>query len=244
MKKIISLVLSLCILSVAFSQTTTPVKKDWSKVNLSNQAADHFMVQFSSDHWANMPDSISSHQSGFSRGMNIYLMINKPFKSDPRWSLAFGIGVGSSSIFFRDVDIHLEATGTNSLPFTNDSTSDHFRKYKLETSFLEIPIELRYTLNPEKQSKSWKFALGIKPGTMLDAHTKGKDELDGNGNSLNTSVQKVSSTSFFNTSRISATARVGYGNLSIFTSYQLTSMFKDGGADIKTYQVGLCISGL
>jgi hypothetical protein len=241
MKKIISLALSLSILTVAFSQT----KKDWSKVNLSNQAADHFMIQLSSDHWANMPDTVSEHQKGgFSRGLNIYLMFNKPFKSDPRWSLAFGIGVSSSSIFFNNVNIGLATTGTTSLPFTDDSTTYHYKKDKLETSFLEIPIELRYTFNPEKQGKSWKLALGVKPGTMLDAHTKGKDELDGNGNEVNTSTAKLSSTSFFNTSRISATARIGYGNFSIFTSYQLTSMFKDGGADIKTYQVGLCISGL
>jgi outer membrane protein with beta-barrel domain len=242
MKKIIFLALSLSIFTVAFSQT----KKDWSKVNLSNQAADHFMVQLSTDHWSNMPDSIGSHQSGFSRGLNIYAMINKPFKSDPRWSVAFGIGIGSSNIFFNGVDIKLNATGTSSLPFTDvdSSTDGHFKKYKLATSFLEIPIELRYTFNPEKQSKSWKIALGIKGGTMLDAHTKGKTLLAPNGSVINTYTEKISSTEFFNTTRLCGTLRVGYGNFSLFTAYQLTSVFKDGGADIKTYQVGLCISGL
>jgi Outer membrane protein beta-barrel domain len=229
MKKIISLALALCLVTFAFAQTTIPptattppIKKDWSKVNLSNQAADHFMIQLGTDHWANMPDSIGSHQK----------------------SLAFGIGIGSSSIFFNDVNIDLARTGTTSLPFDDDSASYHYKKYKLETSFLEIPIELRYTFNPEKQSKSWKLALGIKPGTMLDAHTKGVDGLDGNGNQLNTSTAKLSSTSFFNTSRICASARVGYGNLSVFTNYQITSMFKTGGAAVNYYQIGLAISGL
>src|ERR1700753_2267331 len=103
MKKIISLALSLCIVTVVFAQTTpptattTPVKKDWSKVNLSHQAADHFMIQLSSDQWANMPDSISNRKGGFSRGLAIYFMINKTFKTDPRWSFAFGLGVSSSN---------------------------------------------------------------------------------------------------------------------------------------------------
>jgi hypothetical protein len=239
MKKIISLVLFLSILTGAFAQTT-----DWSKANLANQAGDHFMVQFSSDHWANVPDSISSHQKGFSRGLNIYFMINKRFKNDPRWSIAFGLGVGSSNIFFNASEVTLNAAGST-LPFPNDSSTDHFKKYKLATSYLDIPIELRYTAHPEKQNKSWKFAIGAKVGFMLDAHTKGKTLVDQYGNLIDDYTEKISSTSFFNTTRLCGTARIGYGSLSVFTSWQVTSFLRQGaGPGIIPYQVGLCISGL
>ena len=44
---------------------------------------------------------------------------------------------------------------------------------------------------------------------------------------------------------LAATARVGYGNFSLFGSYQFNNIFKDGVAgDVKLVQVGLNFSGL
>ena len=238
MKKI---VLALLVLtsSTAFAQK----KKDWSKVDL-NQAGDHFMIQLSSDHWSGVPDSISNHIKGFSRGLNIYVMTNKPFKTDPRWSVAFGIGIGSSSMSFKKMAVDLKSPGAV-LPFRNLDSLDHFKKYKLVTAFLEAPVELRYTFNPEKQNKSWKIALGAKVGTMLNAHTKGKTLLNKDGATINSYSAKENKKVFFNTTRVSGTVRVGIGNFSLFSSYQLTSLLKDGaGAEMHPYQIGLCISGL
>jgi len=56
---------------------------------------------------------------------------------------------------------------------------------------------------------------------------------------------KENSKSYFNTTRLAATARVGYGNFSLFGAYSLTGIFKDGIApDIKGMQIGLAFSGL
>jgi hypothetical protein len=58
-------------------------------------------------------------------------------------------------------------------------------------------------------------------------------------------VAKENSKRYFNGSRLSLTGRVGYGNFSVFGSYQVNTFLKDGvGADIKPLQIGLCISGL
>lgn len=247
MKKIVFSVFTLLSLT-AFAQTPTTdptpkKKKDWSKIDLS-QSGDHFMIQMSSDHWSGVPDSIKSHMGGFSRGLNIYLMMNKPFKSDPRWSVAFGVGIGSSSMFFKKMAVDVTATGTT-LPFVKLDSTDHFKKYKLATTFLEIPIELRYTLNPQEEGKSWKMAVGVKVGTMVNAHTKGKTLEDKNGNTLNSYTEKESKRTFFNGTRLVATARIGRGHFSLFGNYTLTSFLKDGaGPAIKPYQIGLCISGL
>jgi hypothetical protein len=123
----------------------------------------------------------------------------------------------------------------------------HFKKFKLTEIFLELPVELRYTLNPENSGKSWKFAVGAKVGTLLKAYTKGKDWQDKTGASLYgpNYISKEYSKNFFNTTRLSFTGRVGYGNFSVFGSYNLTTMFKDNvAANIKLLQLGLCISGL
>src|SRR5678815_1565594 len=106
MKKILSLALAVSLISNLSAQitdssiTTTPnppvkpPKKDWSKV-IIDPAGDHFLMAFTYDNWAGAPDSIKNREGGFSRGFNVAVMLNSPFKSDPRWSVAFGVGISN-----------------------------------------------------------------------------------------------------------------------------------------------------
>lgn len=226
-------------MGTAFCQT----KKDWSKVAVSG-AGDHFMVSISKDGWAGAPDSIRNRMGGFSRGLNIAFMLNKPFKSDARWSVAFGLGISHSSIFFKRTSVNLKSAA-NLLPFSNLDSTNHFKKYKLANTFAEAPVEIRYTADPVNEKKSWKFALGIKVGTMINAHTKGKTLENKSNSAIDYYTQKESKKTFFNGTRLAATARVGLGNFSLFGSYSINSLLKDvAGPAIRPYQVGLCISGL
>lgn len=239
MKKILSVVVAVALLGTAFGQK----KKDWSKLNV-DRAGDHFMIQISKDNWTGVPDSIKNRMTGFSRGLNVAVMLNKPFKSDPRWSVALGLGISHSSIFFKNTSVDLKAAGTV-LPFRNLDSSDRFKKYKLANTFAEVPIELRYTFDPINEKKSWKIALGVKVGTMLNAHTKGKTLQNKSGTTIGSFIEKESKKTFFNGTRLSATARVGIGNFSLFGAYSITSLLKDvAGAAIRPYQIGLAISGL
>lgn len=213
--------------------------------NLSNRAADHFMIQLSTDKILGLPDSINNNIKGLSRGLNVYVMLDKPFRSNPKLSIAFGAGIGSSNIFFKRMFVDIAAT-SSTLPFINQDTTAYYKKFKLSTAFLEIPLEFRFSSNPENPNKSTKFALGVKGGTMLNAHTKAKELRTASGSTINGATLKQSTKSYFNTTRIAATARVGYGIFSLFGSYTLTPMFKDGVAspDARTLQIGLQISGL
>ena len=113
------------------------------------------------------------------------------------------------------------------------------------TAYLEVPVELRYAFSPEKENKSWKAALGLKIGTLINAHTKGKTLQDKNGTTLNSYTEKVAKKSFFGSNRVMATARIGVGHFTLVCNYQLSAFLKDGvGPDIKPYQIGICLSGL
>ena len=227
--------------NAAMTSQPDPVKV---KMDLTNRPADHFMIQIASNGWTSMPDSIGSHQSGLSRGLNIYIMTDRPFKGNPHYSLGIGIGVGSSNIFFKKTLVDVRATGTL-LPFTKLDSTNHFKKYKVSESFLEVPLELRYTSNPANSAKSFKVALGLKAGTLINAHTKGKDLQDRNNNTINTYSEKESSKKFFNSTRFAGTLRVGYGIISLYGSYGLTNVLKDAaGAPMKLYEVGISLSGL
>ena len=241
MKKVVLFVVASVSLSMAFAQTTK-TKKDWSKV--VNRPGDHIMVQFATDHWSGTPDSIKDHMKSLSRGANVYIMLDKPFKGNPRFSVGFGIGVGTTNMYFKKMEVDLTA-GSAKLPFNSLDSSNHFKKYKLSTAFLEVPLELRFTADPEKSNKSIKAAIGVKVGTLLNAHTKGKTLQNKSDQGINSYTEKISNKRHFNTTSVAATARIGYGNFSLFGSYQFTSLLKDGvGPDIKPFQIGICLSGL
>ena len=99
----IAFVVFCCFLfSYAFSQdTTSPVRPKTKKIVINNRPNDHLLIQISSDHWTGMTDSIKSHQKGLSRGFNAYFMLDKPFKSSPKYSIGFGLGISTSNIFFK-----------------------------------------------------------------------------------------------------------------------------------------------
>ena len=106
-------------------------------------------------------------------------------------------------------------------------------------------MELRFTDNPAKSNKSIKAAIGVKVGTLLNAHTKGKTLLNRSGGTVNSFTEKESSKRFFNSTRLSVTGRIGLGNFSLFGSYQINNLLKDGvGPQIKPFQVGISLSGL
>lgn len=247
MKKTVLIVAAIFITSGALlaQDKTGESGKNTHEISLKHRPADHFMLQLSYDGWTAMPDSISSHKKGFSRGFNMYFMFDKVFKSSPKLSLGIGAGISTSNVYFDKLDVRINGQ-SKTVPFVDVSSANHFRKYKVATSFLELPIELRYTSKPENFNKSLKAAVGIKLGTMVNAHTKGKELLDANNSKIQPLYsEKINSKIFMNTTRFMATARVGYGIVSVFGSYGLSNVFKEGtAAEMKPYQIGITISGL
>jgi hypothetical protein len=225
--------------------STLPVteRKNWKKIDLNNRSNDHFMVQYGFDKWAGTPDSISP--KGFSRFFNAYIMLDKPFKTNPSFSVGLGAGIGSSNIFFDKTYVDVKSTSSR-LPFSKVDSVDHFKKFKLTTIFLEAPVELRFSSNPINPNKSFKMALGVKVGTLLNAHTKAKTLVNKSGSTINNYIFKESSKKFFNSTKLAATARIGYGIFGLYGSYQITSVLKTGtGPDtIHPYSIGIYITGL
>jgi hypothetical protein len=244
MRKILGIVFALLVAAPGFSQTTPTAKKDKKKFDLTNRAGDHFMIQVANNSLTSLPDSISSHLNGLNRSANVYLMLDKPFKGNPQISAGFGLGISTSNFYFKKMLVDISSTNTK-LPFQAVDSAIRFKKYKLATSYLEIPVELRYTTNPNTPNKTLKAAIGVKVGTLLNAHTKGKNLLNASGGKLSDETVKTAAKDYFNTTRLSLTARVGYGNFSLFGAYSITNLFKDGVAPpTKLLQIGLTISGL
>lgn len=247
MKKILLALLSITAFTVVKAQDNNGKKKpDYSDIDLSNRANDHFMLQYGYDGWLNTPDSVNP--SGFSRHFNFYFMYDKAFKSNPHYSFGLGVGLGTSNIFFKNTYINLKSPAAT-LPFTNVSnlSVNHFDKYKLTTSFLEAPLELRFAGNPVTPDKGVKVAFGAKVGFLLKAYTKGKNAIDVTNNSIygKNYIMKEVEKHYINTTRFALTGRLGYGFISVDGSYQLSSFLKSGaGGTFHPWSLGLTLSGL
>jgi hypothetical protein len=249
MRKLFVMFLLIASTGTAIAQETTATSPELAAKNkkifdLSNRAADHFMIQFALNGWQGAPDSIANRIGGLQRSANVYVMLDRPFKGNQQLSIAGGIGIGTTNIYFEKMNVQIGSTNTV-LPFVRTDTGNNYKKYKVSTAFLEVPLELRFMKNPSKPNKTFKAAIGVKFGTLLNAHTKGKNLLNSTGNTISTRTDKVGSKNYFNGTRLAATARVGYGNFTLFGAYSFTGIFKDGVAEnMKGIQAGLTISGL
>jgi len=123
-------------------------KKDWSKVNLANISKDHFLIQLGYGPWTQKPDSINTKGIPFS--FNFYLMMAFPFPGNKRYSVAIGAGVGTDDQYFDKTYVDVSGQNSRKLTFTDVSDTTHFKKTKLKTTYLDAPVELRFSSNPER----------------------------------------------------------------------------------------------
>jgi hypothetical protein len=247
MKKLLGMTMLILLSHAVFAQADSTKKEKqkmtYASLNLKNRANDHFMIFLSYDNWIGKTDSMNT--SGFSRGFAMYFMFDFPFKSDPHFSVAAGLGVDASNIFFDKTDVQVAATRNQTLAFHSTANTDHFKKYKLVLTNIDVPIELRYAFNPANTNKSWKIALGFRAGILMSAYTKGKDLENVNGQVTDYYIEKKSSKQFFNGGRIVGTARVSWGFIGVFGTLQLTPLIKNNaGPTVNPYSIGIVLSGL
>ena len=209
--------------------------QDETDAAYSKPSRDYFMFQVGYDGWLNAPDSIQF--GGISRSLNMYLCYDFPIKTS-NFSFAAGVGIASSNIFFKNQQVDIGDTLTE-IQFLDDE--GRFKRFKYSMTYFEAPLELRYFSNKQNRNKGLKAAIGMKVGALINSHTKGVRDFN------NKPIREKESTRrFLETYRIGATARLGYGNFSVYGQYGLNSLFRvgNGPQNIVPFSVGICISGL
>lgn len=224
--------------STSATKPAPPAKKKRFGFILGDHANDHLLLQLGYCDFLNKNDSVSLKSVG--RSVNAYFMMAFNDLVDPRFSLAAGLGFGTDNYYLNKQRIDL--TNPNRGTFYTD-TADDYRRSKLAMAYLEAPIEARYSSNPTNPNHAWKFAVGIKAGLLLSAHTKVKMLRDVNG--LTDYTLKYKDDHLFTPGRIAGTLRFGYGVISLFLQADITNYFKvDDGPAIRPYTAGITISGL
>ncbi len=204
------------------------------KTIVEKPSRDFVMFQLNYEAWMK-PDSVKT--SGIGRGVNVYLCYDFPIKKS-NFSFAAGIGIGTANIYLDNQKINVTRdTGLYSDQATFEADTK-YKRYKLTTAYLEAPFELRFFGNKENRNKGFKMAAGLRVGTLVGAHTKGKYD----GIKIS---DKVNTKRYLETWRFAATARIGWGNFSIMGTYNLTNLYKENtGPEITPYSLGICLTGL
>ncbi|MBS1772450.1 MAG: outer membrane beta-barrel protein [Bacteroidetes bacterium] len=207
------------------------VEKGGNKTqSVQKPSRDHLMIQFAYSGWIK-PDSIKT--KGIGRDFNTYLCYDFPIKKS-NFSFAAGLGVSASNIYLDHQ--HLINRDTPVARFAPDTIN--FKRSKLVTAYIEAPFEFRFYGNKENRNKGFKAAVGMRVGTLVNVHMKGKED----GTKIN---DKTNAKQYVNQWRFAATLRLGWGNFSVMGTYNITPLFKDKqGPEITPYSIGICLTGL
>ncbi|MGL4347240.1 MAG: hypothetical protein ACRCR9_04055 [Chitinophagaceae bacterium] len=217
----------------------------WPLWELQRRANDHIMIQVGYLMWLNKPANVIP--TGMPNTVNIYAMYDFAFRSNPCFSVALGLGVTWNHMYFSPSSsiIDYNDPSQRSNPFSDVSKSNHFQKNRFMQFYLNVPaIEFRYVSNSKNTNKAFKASIGGCYGWMLFSQTIGKTLVDAQGNTINDIKQKFISNRFLSTGRVLLTARIGWGPVSAFVTYQPTSIFSSNGPNVQTFTVGLSLGGL
>ena len=174
-----------------------------------------------------------------SKVFNIYYLYTIRI-GESRFSVNPGIGLGLEKYAF-DGRYMLATTPEEGVEIV--SIDDVFgqvnvRKSKLTTSYVDIPLEIRYHINRDNFKKSIKVAVGAKAGVLFNSHMKVKYSEDGEKK-----IYKLKEKYDLNPFRYGVYGRVGIGSFNVFYYHGLSTLFKSGDAPGTTeptqYNVGI-----
>ncbi len=177
-----------------------PREKDWFSYDLSTL----FLID--------VPDAYV--QEGWSNGHTISFMKDNLIGKS-KWSFAIGLAYTSNN--FKSNIRHTvdEASGDGSYEVLNpDSTAYH--RNKLNVKYVELPIELRYRSQPDKNGMYLKMYFGIKGGVRFSSYSLFENSQ---------SQVRYYHPKELNRWSASTYLRVGYGSVSIYALYSLLPLF-------------------
>jgi Outer membrane protein beta-barrel domain len=212
-------------------------RQNTKKATIKKPARDFVMLMATYNDWVSKPDSVKTKP--FNYGFQAYFCYDFPIKNT-NFSFAAGLGVNVSAMYMDQQQILLSDTASVNSQARVVSDSSHFSRYKFVTTYLSAPFELRYFSDNANRNKGFKASIGLQIGTLLGAHTKAVTTVNGSDVAF-----KVNTKRYISTWNFATTARIGWGNFSIFGSYNLTTVFNENqGPAITPMSIGFCLSGL
>lgn len=216
------------------------IRKQPSKpklVETSSFVMDLGLNAFVNGNSVEMPEEYSGMNLDKIRSLNFHLGIVQQGLNLYKGKLRFVYGLGIEFNNFRfEEDIDL-VKGSNPLAYTvNDEIE--YRKNKLVSQYLTMPLMLNFKSNPRDEDESFKVAAGIQLGYLIGSHTKQKW-----GRGRDKEKRKTRGNYQFEDYRYGYVLQFGYGDVNIYGKYYPNSVFKkDRGPQVALASVGLVLT--
>jgi hypothetical protein len=233
-KKLGILLLLITLGGAAFAQSTPELTQKKGRPNIPGT----FQVDFG----FNMPTEKGGFNTKFfgSTTVNFYYIYDKRLGKS-KFSVHPGIGFGLERYKFSDEKTLGFSTDGDSVSMVS-STLPNPKKSKLITNYIDIPLEFRFSTNPEDPNRSFKVSLGFKFGVLYESFTRQKYSEDGES-------KKLENKQNFNLYpiRYGPYLRIGAGNISVYGYYSFSPLFRPGigpggSQNINNFTVGLSLA--
>lgn len=252
MKRIITLLATLVIASVAYAQTDTPVVFDTQGDNLGISIAGFNISLGEDDRNSSVqkPKRVSTNFAGISYGLNV--LTNEPnygnWTDEPNF-MTDDIGAGRLGIEAMGIQVSLDRKGNVFFKASLNASIDMYRFKRAMT----LINEDGGALMPEpisgvvKKSKMVTTYVGVGAGFGFKLSRSVKLTLDFNVDALTDSYVKYknpSKTKYdiggFNNIRYRAGASISLYDFGIYADYSLTPLFREGvGNDGRVLSIGI-----
>jgi hypothetical protein len=146
--------------------------------------------------------------------------------------LVYGLGIDFNNYrFASDIDF---TEGATPLEYVENDTRN-YKKNKLVSQYLTVPLMLNFKSNPKNDNKSLNIAAGVHAGYLIQSHQKQKWSEDGSKQK-----SKIRGDYNFNQYRLGYSVQFGYGDINIYARYYPDPIFQDGqGPELNTASVGI-----
>lgn len=142
----------------------------------------------------------------------------RDFPLNPSGTFALGIGIGYGvNVYYTNLRAIEEA---NQIQYVILNSNTDYRRNKIETHLIELPIEFRWRNSTPVDYKFWRIYGGVKFGYVVGSRSKFVTD-DFTDSFYNTDTENL---------RYGLTLNVGYNTFNLHIYYGLNPLFEDGVA--------------
>ena len=173
---------------------------------------DQFYLGITYNLLLDLPDGVS--QSSLSYGLKGGFIRDIPLNPSCTFALGIGLGYGFNSYY---TNLRAIKDGGDIRYEVLDSNAD-YKRNKLETHLVEVPLELRWRNSTRTEYKFWRIYGGVKLAYMAGSRSKYV------ANSFKDAFRNPDTSNFL----YGLMLNVGYNTFNLHIYYGLNSLFEDG----------------
>lgn len=217
-------------------QETTPTREPVRR-GLPNLPGS-FVLEFGFNRTMDAPDTFDIGFWG-SRSLNVFYQFDKRI-GNTKFSIHPGFGFSLERFKLANNYTLTSTTSATELVPAGDFYPG-IKKSMIVTNYLEVPVEIRFSVKPDDPRRSFKVSVGGRIGYLFDSFAKIKYSEDGEVRTIkdkqNYNLRKLRYGTFF---------KIGAGNIGLITYYNLTPLFEDDEGpeqtEMSTFSIGLSLS--